>query len=171
MQLYKLSPKLKKWLLSIHILMVVTWLGGTMCMLALNRVAFQAASIQELAVTTRNIQVIDDIFIKAPALGALITGLLLAIFSNWGLTTYYWIIIKIVLTLALIVFGILGLNPWLADSIRLIQTVGWEVLVLPTYLFVRNMGIYGAVLSICLMTFMVVISCLKPWGKIRAARK
>jgi uncharacterized membrane protein len=82
----KLGIKQKRWLLALHILCMVVWLGGTLCLLTLNIVASKASNINELYVTNLNLNLIDESFIKFPAMGTLITGLLLAFFSNC-----YWL--------------------------------------------------------------------------------
>jgi uncharacterized membrane protein len=168
MKPYKLTPRLKKWLLAIHILFIVAWMGGTLCMLTLILASGRASNLYELTTTTLNTDLLDKIFIQGPAIGSLITGLILSIYSNWGLTQYYWIIVKAVLTVAIILFGILGLNPWSRQTIQMIYASGWGVLNLPEYAFTHNMALYGALLNSILMGFMVILSSLKPWGRIRA---
>ena len=167
MKKLSLSPRLKKWLVALHVLCMATWFGGTLGLLTLNIVLAQAGTVHELAVTDANLHVIDEIFIKFPALATLISGLLLAVLTNWGLTKYYWVITKQVLTVAIIAFGIFALNRWTAEASGLISSQGWEALQTPLYALNRNRILAGAVLNSLALAFIVVITYLKPWGKRR----
>ncbi len=165
MKKFQLSPKQKKWLLAAHVLCMVAWLGGTLCLLTLNVVAATTSDPHELYVTNSNLNVIDEVFIKFPALGTLITGLLLSILTNWGLTHYGWIITKEIVTLSVIGFGILGMNRWSAEATALLSTAGGEALHLAAYAVDRNLLLSGAVLNSLALATLVVVSYLKPWGK------
>ena len=162
-----LSPRWKKWLVALHVLCVVAWFGGTLSLLTLNIVSARAASLPELLVTDQNLHVIDETFIKFPALATLITGLLLAVLTNWGLVNYYWVILKEIVTVAIIAFGILAMNPWSAEISSQLAAQGWNVVQSPLYLLTRNNVLNGAVLNSLGLTLTVLVTYLKPWGKRR----
>jgi len=144
---------------------MVAWFGGTLCLLALNVVVARAGSLPELLITDQNLHMLDETFIKFPALGTLITGLLLAVLTNWGLTNYYWIITKEVLTIAIIAFGIFGMNRWTSETSSLLASQGWEALQVPFYAVNRSRVLNGAIINSLGMGFIVLVTYLKPWGK------
>jgi uncharacterized membrane protein len=154
-----LSPKWKKWLVALHVLCMVVWFGGTLSLLTLNIVSTRVGSLPELTVTDQNLHVIDEIFIKFPAMGTLVTGLLLAILTNWGLTNYYWVILKEIVTVAII--------PWSAEITSQIAAQGWDAVQSPIYLLTRSKVMNGAILNSLGLTLTVLVTYLKPWGKRR----
>jgi hypothetical protein len=167
MKKYRLSNHLKRWLIALHIICMATWLGGTLAMFLLNLAAMQGGASQGLYMTYLNINLLDDVFIKSPALLTLVSGLLLSAFTNWGLIQYRWIIVKEVLTVAVIAFGIFGVNHWLDRVTALVSTGGLGTAQLTSYMQTNSLLLAGAAVNILAMAGMVIISSVKPWGKVK----
>ncbi|TDF93741.1 hypothetical protein [Paenibacillus piri] len=55
-------------------------------------------------------EVIDENPLKFPALLSLLTGILLSLWTQWGLVKHYWVLIKLVLTIMTIMMGIVPLD-------------------------------------------------------------
>ncbi|QKG84401.1 hypothetical protein GXN76_07855 [Kroppenstedtia pulmonis] len=163
----RLTYKQKNWLLSAHVLFVVAWFGGILCMFALLVASLSAKDSTELYATYLNINLLDDVFVKYPALGTLITGFLLAVLTNWGLTRYYWIIVKEFLTLGTIGFGIFYMNRWTDQVTAAISSDGLNALQLSEIKFL----VIGNLTNLFALATMVIISYLKPWGKTKTAKK
>ena len=105
-----------------------------------------------------------DVFVVIPlAFAALISGVLLCLITPWGLTGYWWVLIKLVLTVAVIVFSTFGLGVWVEESIMATaaSTADSEV--------ARPLA-YGAVVNIVAFLFMTWVSVVKPWGRAPWAR-
>ncbi len=69
-------------------------------------------------------RIIDEALLKFPALATLITGILLSIYTQRGLVKYYWVVIKLVLTILIIFLGIYLINDWFGLLIKLANHLG-----------------------------------------------
>lgn len=163
----RLSYAQKSWMLSAHILFIVAWFGGILCMFGLLITSLSANHNNELYVIYMNINLLDDVYVKYPALGALITGLLLSVLTNWGLTRYYWIIVKEVLTLGTIGFGIFYMNQWLDQVTAATSNGDFDTLQLSDikHLLIGNLA------NLIALATMVILSYVKPWGRRKNAKK
>lgn len=98
--------------------------------------------------------------VKASTIGATVTGILLSIWSKWGLFRYYWILVKEGLTLLSIGLNFWGMYRWTLEALTLKQENGTgEFFVVEAELWT------GILLQIISLVIMYVISVFKPWGK------
>ncbi|MCY9591168.1 hypothetical protein PC41400_26795 [Paenibacillus chitinolyticus] len=169
---YRLSMKQKNWVVVLHVLSIVGWLGGAVCMLLLSRHMLYADQGEQLYYTLENMHLIDSTLIRYPALIALVTGIVLSLWTQWGIFKYYWILIKLVLTVSLIVFGITCMGQWLSELFRTADEMRLAALGDAKFLDTAYRLLGGAVANIGALVFMTAISYFKPLGKIRkTARK
>ncbi|MFD0619626.1 hypothetical protein ACFQZR_19330 [Paenibacillus sp. GCM10027629] len=164
--IYKLSIKKKQLIIVIHVLSVVCWLGGAMCMLLLGTYMLNAENGEQLYYTLDNMHLIDVVFIRYTALVALLTGIVLSVWTNWGLFKHYWILIKLILTLSLIGFGIEYMGDWLSHIVRIAKQERFDALSDAAFLNSSYSLIGGAIANIVSLIFMTAISYFKPFGKI-----
>jgi hypothetical protein len=120
---------------------------------------------QDMAQTYALIRFIDDTLIQFPAIGTLVTGFILSIRTQWGVTRYYWVIVKEVLTICLIFTGIFFLSDWLSELLAIAETHGASAIGHQEFIMRRNQLLAGGFFNISAMVFMVIISVIKPWGK------
>ncbi|UUZ83686.1 hypothetical protein LJK88_07655 [Paenibacillus sp. P26] len=164
---YKLSMKKKQLIIVIHVLSVVCWLGGAMAMLLLGMYMLKAENGEQLYYTLDNMHLIDVVFIRYTALVALLTGIVLSVWTNWGLFKHYWILIKLILTLALIAFGIEYMGDWLSQIVRMAKQERFLALSDAAFLKASYSLIGGALANIVSLVFMTAISYFKPFGKMK----
>jgi hypothetical protein len=87
------------------------------------------------------------------ALGTLLTGVLLSVMTNWGLTRWYWISLKLIATPICIVLETFALTSFMQQA----ASGG-----------VPPLQLIGAFTGhLLIMLALVVISVLKPWGQRR----
>lgn len=163
---YKLSIKKKQLIIVIHVLSVVCWLGGAMVMLLLGTYMLKAENGEQLYYTLDNMHLIDVVLIRYTALVALLTGILLSVWTNWGLFKHYWILIKLILTVALIGFGIEYMGDWLSQIVRIGKQERFLALSDAAFLNASYSLIGGAIANIVSLIFMTAISYFKPFGKV-----
>ncbi|MBH5320903.1 hypothetical protein I6N90_24250 [Paenibacillus sp. GSMTC-2017] len=163
----RLSLGKKQLLVSIHVIAVAAWFGGTVGMLLLGLYLKNAADGEQLYYTLLSMHVIDENLLKYPALLTLITGIMLSVWTQWGLVKHYWVVIKLVLTITIIMLGILFLNNWLSYLEELAVKFGFVALqnqdFQSTWLSIRIMSSFNL---LCLIV-MVFITYFKPFGKIK----
>ncbi|MFD1957374.1 hypothetical protein ACFSL6_25200 [Paenibacillus thailandensis] len=167
---YRLNQKKKSLLVAIHVIAVASWIGGTLGMLLLGLYLQSAENGEQLAYTLSSMEIIDENLLKYPALLSLLTGILLSVWTQWGLVKHYWVVIKLVLTVVTIMLGILYLNDWTASLGVLIEDTGLAALrsgqFRSTWLSIMIMGSFNL---FCLV-FMVFITYFKPFGKMKKKR-
>ncbi|MGC9668283.1 DUF2269 family protein [Planosporangium sp. 12N6] len=159
-------------LLVLHYVTSVGWLGVGICQLTLNLMALTTGEpllrhhVHEIA------HVLDRWVFPPLAVGAAVTGVLLSWRSRWGLLRYWWIVVKLVLTVALIV----ALPVWLGDRVNEAITATAPADPGADYPAVRAELLAGSVGVLTTLVLIVIVSVVKPWGRtprpgpIRASR-
>ncbi|MED3624443.1 hypothetical protein [Neobacillus thermocopriae] len=164
---YRLNQKKKSILVAIHVLAVASWIGGTLAMLLLAIYLQSGANGEQLLYTMASMEVIDENLLKYPALLSLITGIMLSVWTQWGLTKYYWVIIKLVLTILTILIGIFFLNKWTASLGILIEDMGFIALKNEEFQHTWTQIVTTSSFNILCLAFMTFITYLKPFGKVK----
>ncbi|CAM5780763.1 MULTISPECIES: hypothetical protein [Brevibacillus] len=164
---YKLSIRKKQLIIIIHVLSVVCWLGGAMVMLLLGMYMLKAENGEQLYYTLDNMHLVDVVFIRYTAVVALLTGIVLSVWTNWGLFKHYWILIKLILTVSLIGFGIGYMADWLSQIVRIAEQERFLALGDAAFLNTSYSLIGGAIANIVSLIFMTAITYFKPFGKIK----
>jgi hypothetical protein len=102
-----MTPGFRKFALTAHVTSSVGWLGTVASFLALAIAALTSRDEE----TVRGFYVAMELtgwYVIVPfCLASLVTGLVLALGTPWGLFRYYWVLIKFLITVvsALILFG------------------------------------------------------------------
>lgn len=103
------------------------------------------------------IEQIDSVLVVPGAAAASISGVVLSLVTPWGLTRYRWVLPKLVLTVAVIVYSTSGVGVWVEQSILATATTDAESPV-------AGPLAYGALLNIVAFLFMTWLSVAEPWG-------
>jgi hypothetical protein len=94
-----MAPRLRKFALTAHVVSSVGWLGAVACFLAL---AVAGLTSQD-ARLVRGAYLTMDLtgwFVLVPlALASLLTGLVQALGTTWGLFRHYWVLFKLLINL------------------------------------------------------------------------
>ncbi|MEH7367520.1 DUF2269 domain-containing protein, partial [Priestia megaterium] len=108
-----------------------------------------------------------DHYLTIPgALASLFTGIWLALRTHWGgLTKYYWILTKWIGNMFAIILGSSITGNVVYNLFPQILSSNLHPLQNPLYFQSRKMLFLGISISFSLLTFLVVISYIKPWGK------
>ncbi|MGO1051790.1 hypothetical protein [Crossiella sp. CA198] len=157
----RLGRRAKRWWDILHLGSGVGWFGVALCQLVLNIIGRTTADAG-LRVATHKIGHTLDIWLLIPlVLLALVSGVVLAWRSNWGVFRHWWIVVKLVATIVLMVFSAIWLGGWIGAAAELALAQG------PPYFEVRNKLLGGSIFNNVSILLMVVISVFKPWGRIR----
>jgi Predicted integral membrane protein (DUF2269) len=131
----RLSPKLRRAVLTAHIVVSVGLLGDVAAVLAVNVRAATTAD-PDLAAASYELLAMFTILFGIPlSLGSLLTGLALGAGSKWGVLRYRWVAGKLLLILSVIVVGAVVLGPGTdamrdgrgGAELRLILGSAWDV--------------------------------------------
>lgn len=99
-------------------------------------------------------------------LASLVTGLIQALGTRWGLFNQYWIFVKLVLTLAATILLLLHMKP-ISDIARVASQNPFSPNTLPN---LRVQLIADAGAAFLLLLVITIVSVYKPWGRIQSGR-
>ncbi|WP_431988293.1 DUF2269 family protein [Streptomyces parvulus] len=158
----KLSRPARRALLVVHVVVSAGWLGLTLGLLALGLTAVTTASPAAVAAAVRGMKLFADWLLPPLAVLTLLSGLVLALGTHWGLARHRWVLTKFWLTLATTAATVLALRPGVDGAVTAVAA--GEPL--------PDAGdvLFGPVVSLTAYVFMTVISVLKPWGPTRRGR-
>jgi len=94
-----MSPGWRKFALTVHLVFSVGWIGVVIAYLVLVIAAMTSQDERLLRATWASMQLIGQFAIVPLAFLAFLTGLIMALFTKWGLFRHYWVIFSLVLTL------------------------------------------------------------------------
>ncbi|QUS62525.1 hypothetical protein IQE94_17905 (plasmid) [Synechocystis sp. PCC 7339] len=166
----RLKINQRNWLLSLHIATGGLWFGIALCSvaLALSIVLLEPGEAIHGINLARN--VLGQYIIIPAAVFSVITGILLCGFTNWGFFKHYWVMVKQLVTLLLIVLGSVWLGPMTKEMTALSEAGGSQVLQNPDYLTLQTtVTLVGALQTLALL-IVIIVSTLKPWGKRKAVQ-
>lgn len=93
-----MKPALRKFVLAIHLSVAVGWIGAAVAYLAVG----VSAEVTSRPETVRNAWMTMELigwYVVVPfAVAALVTGVLMALGTPWGLFRHYWVIFSLALT-------------------------------------------------------------------------
>jgi len=165
----KFSATGQKWLKCVHILFASLWVGGAATINIMNY-SLNASDGMQLYGIHLSMKLVDDWVIIPGALGSLITGILYAIFTNWGWFKHNWIIIKLAINLFGVIFGTFWLGPWLNLLPKLSKVQGLDALTNAMYIHNQHMLYIWGPFQMATIMFALFISVLTPWKKRKKLR-
>lgn len=155
----RMSRGRRKLVLTLHVITSVGWLGAAIAMtiLLVAGLVTRNPALRHSAFTFMHV---DDLAIMIP-LGylALITGVLLSVGTTWGLLKHWWIVTKLVLTVAVLVFAGVFTSGWVLEAVA--RTAENPM---------ADLGVLAVQLAVNFAAFNIVfwtttiISIYKPWG-------
>jgi hypothetical protein len=94
-----MPPGLRKFSLAVHLSFSVGWIGAVVAYLALGVAAANAQDAQTVRAAWIAMELTGWFAIVPLALASLLTGLVMALGTTWGLFRHYWVLISFVLTI------------------------------------------------------------------------
>ena len=91
-------PRLRRALLTVHIIGSVGWIGAAAAYLALGIAAGAARDAETVRAAWIAMELTGWFVIVPLAMSALITGVALSVATSWGLLRHYWVVVSLALT-------------------------------------------------------------------------
>lgn len=154
----------KAWLMA-HVIFVITYFSGMLGVLLLAFSARQTDDGSLIYAAHLFIQYFDWFFIIPGGLGAVVTGIWLAVRTNWGFAKHYWVIAKWAANIMAITFGANYMRICIHDNFNIMFSENAHPLQNHLYLANQQMLFAGIAISFAFLIFLLVISYFKPWGK------
>lgn len=161
----RISRRGKHLLDLLHFVTSIGWLGVGLCQLTLNVIALVTDDPALRHAAHEIGHVFDRYLLIALATGSVVTGVLLGLKTRWGLLLYRWVVVKLALTAALLVFTPIWMGGWIGEAVALTRPPSPSDD--PAYLLVRSELLVGSVTIVSTLLVVTVISVVKPWGRLR----
>jgi hypothetical protein len=161
-----MPPPLRKLTLATHLTLSVGWIGAVAAYLALDVATATSQDPQRLRAAYLGMDLIVRDVIVPLALGSLLTGLVLAIGTRWGLFRHYWVLLSLLLTIVATVVlldSTQAISDFAATAVAP-TTSGDQLRALPSTLL-RSVG------GIVVLLVILVLNVYKPQGMTRYGRR
>lgn len=157
----RLAGRPRRLLRAAHVAVAGAWLGLVVAMLTLGATAQTTAATGQVAGTYRLMARLGGAVIPPMAVATLATGLALSLLTPWGLVRHWWVVVKGVLGLAVIVTAVTLTDAFIE---RAIASSGTDAQV-----GARLIG--NSVAHLVMLTVATVVSVDKPWGRTPYGRR
>lgn len=155
-----LSPFLRKLGLTAHITFSLGWFGAVVAFLTLAITGLTSQNSQLVASCYLSMDLISWFVILPACFGTLLTGLVQSLGTQWGLFRYYWVLVKLILTIIATVVLLLHMQPisYMADAVIGAALSDSEL----RGLRIQLIADAGAAMLVLLIA--ATLSVYKPWG-------
>lgn len=162
-----LTPSLRKFALTAHVASSVGWLGAVASFLVLAIAGLIGEDDQMVRSAYFSTELTTWFVIVPLAFASLLTGLVVALGTHWGLFRHYWVLVKFMLTILVTILLLLHTQPIgrLAAVARETTVAGADVRALQ----MQIVGDAGAALLALLVN--VTLSIYKPRGMTASGRR
>jgi hypothetical protein len=161
----RIGRRAKQALDVLHYWTSLGWLGVGLSQLTLNLLALGTDDPGLRHAAHQIGHAFDRYLLIALALGSFATGILLALRTKWGLIRYRWVVVKLVLTTAMLIFTPFWMAEWIVSAVG--STSDPAAVGDPAYLAVRDELLAGSVSLVLTLLGITVISVVRPWGRLR----
>jgi hypothetical protein len=161
-----MGPGVRKLALTAHVISSVGWLGAVAGFLALSIVGVTSHDRDLVRGAYLAMNVIGEFVIVPLCVASLLTGIVQALGTPWGLFRHYWVLTKFVLTLGATVLLLLHQFTAVVGAARLIaeNAVGG----------VGRLGsqlVVDAGLALFVLFVTTTLSIYKPWGRTKYGQR
>jgi hypothetical protein len=94
-----MSPRLRKFALAAHLTFSMGWIGTVVAYLSLGVAAVSSQDSETVRAAWIAMELTGWYVIVPLALASLLTGLVMALGTNWGLFRHYWVLLSFMLTM------------------------------------------------------------------------
>jgi hypothetical protein len=154
-----MTPRLRKFALIVHLTVSVGWLGAVAAYLALDVTVATSQDVATLRAAYVSMDLVTTWVIVPLAIATVLTGLIMALGTKWGLFRHYWVVISLVLTLLamIVLLSETRTIAALADAASDLAASDDEIRALPSTL-VHSVG------GLVVLLLVLVLNVYKPRG-------
>ena len=162
---WRLTPAVRKAVLVLHIVSGIGWIGVDIALLVL-LITARTTSDANLVVSGFNaIRMIVPVAVPPLSLSILVTGLILGLGTPWGLVRYWWVVVKLILSLVMTTLVFLSLVPGV-NSIEILSAAGMSADALRASLgSLPTQLMFPPVVSFLMLCVATILSIFKPWRR------
>jgi hypothetical protein len=161
----RMPRRLRKLVLTVHVVVSVGWIGIEAGLLALGLTGLYTRDPEVLRAAYLAIGIFGGIFLVPVSMSTLVTGVLLSVGTHWGLIRHYWVLVKFVLTVVLVAGGILVLNQKLQEAAVKVSEVPLSTLTSADVGALQFQIIASVSVALLLLITATALSAYEPWGR------
>lgn len=162
-----LSRRARRLWLTAHVAVSVGWLGLDLGLLTLGITGLATSDPATMRAAYLAMGMFADVLLIPVAVGTLITGVVVSVFTPWGLVRHYWVLVKFGLTVVAGTATILALRPTIADAVARVSALPTGA---PRDVDLARVGVSlvaAPTIALAIYLACTVLSELKPWGRTR----
>jgi hypothetical protein len=158
-----MGPGVRKFALTAHVTSSVGWLGAVAAFLVLAVAGLTSQDLELVRAAYLAMELVGWFIIVPLSFASLLTGLVQALGTTWGLFKHWWVVIKLVLTILATIVLLVHMQPigHLADVVAAATLAGGEL----RGLRIQLIADAGAAVIVLLVT--TTLSVYKPRGMTR----
>jgi hypothetical protein len=161
-----MGPRLRKFALTAHVTFSVGWLGAVLAYLPLTITGLTSDDTWTVRSAYLAMESIGWFVIVPLCFGALLSGIVQSLGTEWGLFRHYWILAKLALTLVATTILLLHL-PAVSRMAATVATWTLPIMDAPA---VRGQFVVHAAGGLVVLLLITALSIFKPWGRTRWGR-
>src|SRR5574337_680539 len=156
-----LAPDLRKFALTIHVVVSIGWVGMVAGFLALAIAGLVSPDVQFVRASYIAMDFTYRVVVIPLGLASLITGAISSLGTDWGLLRHYWVVVKLLLTIPAVWFMLIHLKlvRYAAQAASAATFAGTDL----DGLRIQLIAMAGAALLVLLTA--TVLSTYKPRGR------
>ena len=164
-----MTPRFRKIALTAHVTCSVGWLGAVASFLILSIAGLTSRDTEVVRGAYLAMNVLGQNIIVPLSFAALLTGLVQSLGTDWGLFRYYWVTVKLVLTLGSTLLLLLHQFTAVAEAARRVSAAPAG-----TVPEIGGLGVqlvFDAGLAVLVLLGITALSIFKPWGRTSYGRR
>jgi hypothetical protein len=162
---WRLTPRWRQAVMVLHAICGIGWMGVDVALFVLLMNARTSENAAVVASGFNAIAMIVPATVPALSLGMLATGLLLGLGTRWGLVRYWWVLVKLVLALIMVVLVFTSLLPGIGE-LAVLSAAGVSADALRASLGpLPTMLLFPPVVSFSMLGAAAALSIFKPWNR------
>lgn len=161
---WRLSPRLRKTTIVLHIVCGIGWMGADIVLFIL---LYTGLTTDDGAVAASSyIAVSEFVPLAVPplSLGMLATGLLLGWGTKWGVLRYWWVVVKLALAVIMVLLVFFSLVPGVNELSTPDPTMSADA-VRDSIGSATSQMLYPPIVSFAMLGTATILSVFKPWPR------
>ncbi|WP_020669501.1 hypothetical protein [Amycolatopsis nigrescens] len=165
----RMPPPVRKLFTLLHIVFAISWLASSVVdlILALLGQSTDEPELQHAAY--RVLGVLGDYLVLPLSWATLITGVLMAMGTGWGLARHKWVLTKLSLTVLTVTLVLAAFLPSVHEAVAAVESTPAGQLA-DVGGAASDLSIAGSV-SLAIYLFNAFLSVFKPWGRTKFASR
>ena len=155
-----MSPALRKFTLTAHVISSIGWLGAVVVFLALSIVGLATVDAQRVRAVYIAMELVGWYVIVPMSLTSLLTGLTQSLGTAWGLFRHYWVLFKLLIAVVATGFLLLHMQP----TSYVAGIAAESTLSTSDLRGIRIQLLIDSVAAVIVLTAATVLSIYKPRG-------